>query len=68
MIDKLHTKILEKDGKKEFVVIPYEEFLQLQEELEDYSALKALRSAKAEEGAAPTISLNDVKKRLNISD
>ena len=42
----IHTKILEKDGKKEFVVIPYEEFMEVQEELEDYECLKALRAAK----------------------
>ena len=45
----LHTKILEKDGKKEFVVLPYEEFVLIQEELEDYEALKALRDAKSKE-------------------
>ena len=32
----IHPQIIEKNGKKEFVVLPYEEFLRLQEELEDY--------------------------------
>ena len=30
----LHPQIIEKEGKKEFVVLPYEEFVQLQEEIE----------------------------------
>ena len=62
----LHTKILEKDGKKEFVVIPYEEFLQIQEELEDYDALKALRDAKSQESNASTTSIEDTKKELGL--
>ncbi|MDO8749406.1 MAG: type II toxin-antitoxin system Phd/YefM family antitoxin [Candidatus Omnitrophota bacterium] len=62
----LHTKILEKDGKKEFVVLPYEEFVQIQEELEDYEALKALRDAKSKEADIPTTSFNDVKKEIDI--
>ena len=62
----LHIKILEKDGKKEFVVLPYEEFVQIQEELEDYEALKALRDAKSKEADAPTTLFNDAKKELDI--
>ena len=33
----LHAQIIKKDGKKHYVVLPYEEFLELQEELEDYA-------------------------------
>ena len=32
---KLHPEILVKNGKKEFVVLPYEEFLAMQERLAD---------------------------------
>jgi len=42
----MHPQILEKEGKKEFVVLPYEEFLQIQEELENYEDLKELRREK----------------------
>jgi hypothetical protein len=38
----------------------------VQEELEDYEALKALREAKAKEGDSPTIPFNDAKKELGI--
>ena len=30
---ELHPEILEKDGKKEFVILPYEEFLAIQQAL-----------------------------------
>ena len=62
----LHVNYIEKDGKKEFVVIPYEEFIELQEQLADYEDLRELRKAKAEEADAPTISLEEAKKRLNM--
>jgi PHD/YefM family antitoxin component YafN of YafNO toxin-antitoxin module len=42
------AQIIEKAGKKEFAVIPYKDYLRMQEALEDYHALKALRQAKAD--------------------
>jgi PHD/YefM family antitoxin component YafN of YafNO toxin-antitoxin module len=60
----LHPQIIEKEGKKEFVLLPYEEFLQLQEQLEDYEDLKDLRCAKDEERDASTTPLSEVKKTL----
>ena len=61
-----HANILKKNGEKEFVVIPYEVFEKIKEELDDYECLKALRLAKAKEAKAKTTSLNQVKKQLNI--
>ena len=62
----LHPKILEKDGKKEFAVLPYEEFIKIQEELEDFEALKALREAKLKEANSETISLAEAKQEFGI--
>ncbi len=42
----MKAQIIEKQGKKEFAVIPYKDFLRIQEELEDYADLKELRNAK----------------------
>lgn len=42
----MKTQIIEKHGKKEFAVIPYKDFLRMQEDLEDYTDLKDLRKAK----------------------
>lgn len=56
----IHPQIIEKDGKKEFVVLPYEEFLQLQEELEDYNDLKTLREEKTIAAEEATRSLDEV--------
>ena len=62
----IHPNILERDGKKAFVVLPYEEFVMIEEELEEYEDLKELRAAKAEEASAPTLSLQDAKKELGL--
>ncbi len=62
----LHPQILEREGKKEFVVLPYDEFLQLQEQIEEYEDLQDLRSAKETEENAPTVSLAKVKKELGV--
>ncbi len=58
--------ILEKNGKKEFVILSYEEFLRLKELAEDYEDLRTLRKAKEEEKDKPGYSLEEVKKILNI--
>jgi PHD/YefM family antitoxin component YafN of YafNO toxin-antitoxin module len=62
----LHPNILERDGKKAFVVLPYEEFQNLQEELDEYEDLKDLREAKVEESNANVESLSSVRSALNI--
>lgn len=63
---ELHPRILEKQGKKEFAVLPYEEFERLTEELADYDDLKELRQAKADAEDAATISLAEAREELNI--
>lgn len=42
----MKAQIIEKHGKKEFAIIPYKDFLRIQEDLEDYADLKDLRKAK----------------------
>lgn len=66
MLD-LHPNFLEQEGKKQFVVLPYSEFVALQEELQDYYDLKELREAKKEEQDAPSISFEEAKKELGLS-
>jgi len=60
----IHPQIIEKDGRREFVVLPYEEFLQMQAEIEDYDDLRTLRDEKACAHAEPTRSLDDVLKDI----
>lgn len=61
----LHTEIIEKEGKQ-FFVLPQEEFIALQDSLEDYEDLKALREAKASSGSEPTRSLDSVIREVEL--
>jgi len=60
----LHAQIIKKNGKKDYVVLPYEEFLKVQEELEDYDDLRFLREAKEAEKDAPTIGMTEMKNKI----
>ena len=63
----IHPQIIEKEGKKEFVVIPYEEYVQIQEALEDLEDLKVLRQEKEQSKPEPTTSLNQAAKNLGLT-
>ena len=59
-----HPQVIEKEGKKEFVILPYEEFLAIKESLEDFEDLKELRDAKAESTDENTVKLVDIRDDL----
>jgi Antitoxin Phd_YefM, type II toxin-antitoxin system len=61
---RLNPQIIEKGGKKEFVVLPYEEYQAIEELMEDYMDLIDLREAKAEGQGQPSIPLDEVIKEL----
>jgi PHD/YefM family antitoxin component YafN of YafNO toxin-antitoxin module len=63
---QLHPQFLTKNEKPEFVVLPYEEFINLQERLEDLEDLLHLRNAKEAEESEPTLSLAEVKQELEL--
>jgi hypothetical protein len=60
----IKAQVIEKNGKKEFAVISYADFLKLREELDDYEDLRCLREARDSEKDAPTIGLAELKRNL----
>jgi len=60
----IHPQIIEKEGKKEFVVLPYEEFVLIQEALQDYEDLRALRDEKSASHGQPTRPLDAILNEL----
>lgn len=60
----IHPQIIEKEGRKEFVVLPYEEFILMQEALEDYEDLCALRDEKSTSHGEPARALDDILNEL----
>jgi len=62
----IHPQVIEKGGKKEFVVLPYQEFVRIQEALEDFEDLKELRREKKRSARLASIPLDEVVKRLGL--
>ncbi|MCF6254122.1 MAG: hypothetical protein L3J38_05165 [Thiomicrorhabdus sp.] len=58
----LHPNILEKDGNKEFAILPFDEFVKIQTELQNYEDLKNLRDAKCQEEHVIGFTLSQAKK------
>ena len=63
---ELHPEFLVKNGKKQFAVLPYEEFLALQERLADAEDLLDLRKAKRADGKKRSVPLSEVKRELDL--
>ena len=63
---ELHPEFLTKNGEKQFAVLSYQEFVALQEWLEDAEDLLELRAAQKEEANAPTIRLAELEKEFGI--
>ena len=65
---ELHPEILKKNGKDEFVVLPYEEFTALKELLDDYEDLLDLRTAKNEQQDDPSIPISQFKRKFDETE
>ena len=63
---KLHPQVIEREGKNEFVVLPYEEFQALTELINDYEDLKDLREAKEEAKSEKSVPLKKAISELGV--
>ena len=64
---EFHPEFLKKDGN-DFVVLPYEEFVSIQELLEDAEDLLLLEQAKKEDFGKPGVSLEEMMKRFGLTE
>jgi len=64
---RMRPNLLERNGKKQFAVLPYEEFVAMQQRLEDLEDLTTLRKAKRAEGGKRSILLAEAKRKLGLS-
>jgi PHD/YefM family antitoxin component YafN of YafNO toxin-antitoxin module len=62
----IHPQIIKKEGKKEFVVLPYDEFIKIRDALEDYEDLKLLREEKEKSKDQSTIPLDKVIMDMDL--
>ncbi len=63
---KLNPQVIEKDGKNEFVVLPFKEYQELTELMHDYEDLKDLREAKKDAKGEKSIPLGKVISKLGM--
>ena len=63
---KQHRNILECEGQKAFVVLPYAEYLEIEEQLRQLDDIRALQQAKNYEVNAPTGTLSEVRARYDL--
>jgi len=62
---ELHPQVIEKEGKKEFVVLPFEEYQALTELVSDYEDLRDLREEKEKSRNQESIPLDRVISDLD---
>jgi PHD/YefM family antitoxin component YafN of YafNO toxin-antitoxin module len=63
---QFHPEFLNKNGQ-DFVVLPHEEFVRMQELLEDAEDLLLLEQAKREDAGKPGVSLDQMMARFGIT-
>ncbi len=64
---QFHPEFIKKNGKNEFVVLPYEEFVTIQELLEDAEDALLLEQARREDKGQPGVSIEEVMKRFGMT-
>ena len=62
---QLNPEFFNKNGK-EYVLLPYEEFVKIEELLEDLEDLQDLRTIRQEERDSHSVYLDDVKQMFDI--
>lgn len=65
MLD-LNPNILDFEGQKAFVVLPYAEYLEIKEWLQQLDDIKALQQATNREANAPAIALSEARVRYDL--
>ncbi len=63
---ELHPEFLTKDGRKEFVVLRYEEFVELEEWLQDASDLLEIQYERIEIPEGPNVPIEQVEKEFGL--
>ncbi len=63
---ELHPNILEFEGRKAFVVLPYAEYLEIEEQLQQLEDIRTLRRAKTQDTDAPVMALAEVRTQYEL--
>ena len=63
---ELHPQVIEKEGKNEFVILPFNEYQALTELMHDYEDLRDLREAKETSKGEKSIPIEQAISELEI--
>ena len=63
---KLHPNFLKKNGRKEFVILPFDEYERIEELIQDAYDIRAMRQARRKDADKPSLSLAEAKERLGL--
>jgi len=63
---KPHPQFIRKNGRKEFVVLPYDEFAEMQDLLQDAFDIRELRRARKADTSKPSLSVAETRRRLSL--
>ena len=63
---ELHPQLIEKEGRNEFVVLPFQEYQKLTEVMHGYEDLMDLREAKEEAKGEKGVPLNKAMSEIGI--
>ena len=63
---ELHPQFVEKAGKREFVVLPYEEYEALRTELDELQDALALSAAREANRDRPSYLIDEVRESLGL--
>ena len=63
---RMKAQVLKENAKKEFVVLPWEDYIRIQELVEDYEDLRELRKAKEESKGQRPVSFEKAIKSLKL--
>ena len=64
---KHKPEVWSRNGKQKFVLLPYDVYQAMREQLEDAEDLRLLLAAKKRQANSPGISLQEMKRRLRLT-
>lgn len=67
LIPRVKPVFLNKNRRSKFVVLPYKEFVALQEWIADAQDLMEIEAAKQEEGHLPRVPLEAIESELGLN-
>lgn len=67
-LSDLQPEILRIEGKAQFAVLPWQQYLDLREMIEDAQDVLLIEQAKTEDAAAESVSLDEALRKFGVNE